>query len=59
MNAIDKFADEFCCIPADDDECMLGTDDCVQNCHDTPGSYNCSCNPGYSLNTDGFSCNGK
>ena len=44
---------------ADDNECLLGTARCVQNCHDTPGSYTCSCRAGYSLDPDGFSCNSE
>ena len=45
-------------IYIDNDECMLGTDQCTQTCHDTPGSYMCSCRAGYSLDSDGFTCNG-
>ncbi len=29
---------------------------CAHNCHNTIGSYNCSCNIGYRLNMDGFGC---
>ena len=43
----------------DIDECAEGTDRCDQNCHNTIGSYICSCNTGYSLNADGFACDGK
>ena len=44
---------------ADDDECALGTDNCDANaaCTDTDGSYDCTCNDGYS--GDGFTCTGK
>ena len=32
---------------------------CAQNCHNTVGSYNCSCYTGYRLNADGFACDGE
>ena len=48
----------YYCAYVDNDECMLGTDRCTQTCHDTPGSYTCSCRAGYSLDSDGFTCNG-
>ena len=44
---------------SDIDECTLGTDTCAHNCLDIPGSYTCSCRPGYALNADGITCNGK
>ena len=28
-------------------------------CMNLAGSYNCSCNPGYELANDNFTCNGK
>ncbi|MBN2528197.1 MAG: metallophosphoesterase, partial [Deltaproteobacteria bacterium] len=37
-------------------ECAANTNNCAQNCTDTPGGYVCSCNDGYVLNLDGFSC---
>ena len=48
----------FLC-PADINECENGEDNCHRNaeCTDTIGSYNCSCNSGYSGN--GFKCIGK
>ena len=44
----------------DIDECALGTDLCDQNsyCNNTLGSYSCICNPGYSLNGNGRTCDG-
>ena len=31
---------------------------CAQLCTNTPGSYQCSCNNGYTLNLDGHNCSG-
>lgn len=42
----------------DIDECALDTDQCAQNCHNTVGSYTCSCNVGYRLNIDRRRCDG-
>lgn len=43
---------------ADIDECQNRNGDCEQVCTNIVGSFNCSCNDGYHLDTDGFSCNG-
>ena len=43
----------------DINECSEETDDCAQNCTNTNGSYTCSCNPGFILDTDRRNCNGK
>ena len=43
----------------DIDECAANTDGCEQVCLDTPGSYTCSCQPGYILNRDSRTCTGK
>ena len=40
----------------DIDECAERISQCHQVCHDTPGSYSCSCRPGYDLNSDGRQC---
>jgi len=42
----------------DDDECLMGTHNCNANanCTNTIGSFNCTCNSGYSGN--GVSCSG-
>ena len=42
----------------DANECELGTAACDQNCHNTNGSYTCSCNAGYTLDSDRTSCDG-
>ena len=43
----------------DIDECDNGTDNCSSNayCNDTIGSYECTCNVGYS--GDGVTCEGN
>lgn len=40
----------------DINECAEGLDQCAQNCHNTAGSYTCSCNTGYTLDANGRSC---
>ena len=35
----------------DIDECNENTDNCSQNCSNTIGSYQCSCNDGYTLDS--------
>ncbi len=41
---------------SDVDECTEGIDECDHNCHNTDGSYTCSCNGGYTLHSNGFTC---
>ena len=43
----------------DIDECSSNKGGCAQVCTNTPGNYTCGCDPGYELDGDGFSCNGK
>ena len=43
----------------DIDECALGIDQCAHMCHNTNGSYICSCNAGYLLNSDLFNCDAE
>ena len=40
-------------------ECNDGTHLCEHICTNTAGSYRCSCNSGYTLSNNGFSCNGR
>ena len=40
----------------DINECELGV--CDQNCNNTNGSFTCSCEEGYNMNTDNRSCDG-
>ena len=42
----------------DINECSLNTDGCDQVCINTVGSFQCSCNRGYTLNADGITCSG-
>ena len=44
---------------SDINECEEQTDRCTQDCTNSAGSYTCSCDSGYRLQSDGFSCNGK
>lgn len=43
----------------DIDECNGEKNVCNQTCNNSVGSYDCSCEPGYKLALDGFSCDGK
>ena len=43
----------------DIDECSENDDNCSQNCSNTIGSYQCSCNDGYALDSDQHNCNGN
>ncbi|CAC5355720.1 unnamed protein product [Mytilus coruscus] len=41
---------------SDINECQTGTDNCQQNCINTHGSFICSCESGYSMNSNGATC---
>ena len=43
----------------DINECSEGTDVCDHNCHNSVGSYYCSCSAGYRLHHDDTTCNSK
>ena len=45
------------CI-TDFDECSIDNGGCDHNCDNTIGSYECSCNNGYELASDGKKCQG-
>ena len=51
----------FTCVffSSDNDECSLGTHNCIQICTNTAGSFYCGCNTGFELNSDGATCNGE
>ena len=48
-------------IYIDIDECAISElgGMCSQVCVNTPGSYECQCNIGYRLSSDGFTCEGS
>ena len=43
---------------ADIDECATGTHNCDQQCHNTNGSYECSCHRNFILGSDEQTCLG-
>ena len=47
----------FLHVYTDINECA-GVNECQQQCHNTIGSYNCSCEVGFTLNSDGRNCTG-
>ena len=49
---------KYSCV-ADINECLPngGRGPCAQNCTNTIGSFQCSCNAGYTLS--GYACNGE
>lgn len=49
--------DSFVAVP-DIDECSEGSSGCTQQCTNTPGSFSCSCRPGYTLTHDQKTCQG-
>ena len=46
-------------IPSDVNECTVNNGGCQQRCVNTPGSFRCECNSGYSLNSDKRTCSGE
>ena len=49
---------EMCSFCIDHDECDADTHKCDQHCHNSHGSYYCTCDFGYTLETDGKTCKG-
>ena len=43
----------------DVNECTSENGGCVHACNNTEGSFVCSCDLGYELDTDGLSCKGE
>ena len=48
----------ICTYLVDIDECAIGTHNCSQNCHNIPGSYQCSCDQYFDLDEDAQTCLG-
>jgi len=46
-------------IHADIDECAVLNGGCEHSCHNTIGSYFCSCNKGFELASNSHDCPGK
>ena len=46
-------------LVTDINECASSNGGCVGTCHNTAGSYYCTCSSGYTLGSDGHSCNGE
>ena len=44
---------------SDVNECQEGTDLCAQNCHNSIGSYVCTCVDGFIISIDGMNCIGE
>ncbi len=42
----------------DVNECLEDNGGCDQECNNTIGSFFCTCGGGYTLDSDGLSCNG-
>ena len=42
----------------DNDECIGNNHNCSHNCLNVPGSYECSCDKGYTLDEDQRTCVG-
>ena len=42
----------------DKNECSINNGECAQNCHNTYGSYYCSCDSGYVLSANKKDCDG-
>lgn len=43
----------------DIDECANNNGDCGGTCINTPGSFECYCDEGFGLDSDGITCSGK
>ena len=46
-------------ILLDIDECSSSNGGCAQTCHNTGGSYYCTCGTGYSLASNNHGCDGE
>ena len=46
-------------VAADINECNINNGGCSDICENTVGSYQCRCNQGFVLQSDGQTCSGK
>jgi hypothetical protein len=49
----------YICMYVDIDECEANNGGCEQRCTNGDGSFQCSCEVGYTLATNNLGCNGK
>ncbi|XP_038965345.1 cartilage matrix protein isoform X1 [Rattus norvegicus] len=56
-NVIEKLAKKFQEAFCVSDLCATGDHYCEQVCVSSPGSYTCACHEGFTLNSDGKTCN--
>ena len=54
----------LCCyileqLVSDINECLTNNGGCNQTCHNSIGSYSCSCGIGFELHIDKHDCNGR
>ena len=47
------------CFYADVNECDIDNGGCSDHCHNTDGSYSCTCEDGHILSNDGRTCLGN
>ena len=50
---------DSCLHVSDTNQCSTANGGCDHECTDLIPDYECSCNDGYVLDSDGNSCNGK
>ena len=55
---VSSYSENYQCINIDVDECEINNGGCNQTCSNTYGTFECSCDNGYSLAADGLDCNG-
>lgn len=55
------FMCKYCAVYINEDhhECGTNQDNCDQNCHNTYGSYFCTCDSGWRLSSNDHTCVGK
>jgi hypothetical protein len=58
LRCIERIIDYRCFIHSDIDECE-SEHGCQYECINSPGSFNCRCPDGYTLQHDGRTCQGN